>query len=179
MATWEVSMVTMVRAMINDLDEATFTDEKIKTSIVTSGIVVGTEYDYSNDYIFDIEQLTITPDPVAVGDNDAVALMSLRSACLLDLNKYQTGIGQGIRVKDGSSEVDTTAGFGGFKDIIIYGSCKSYEKLIKQLRQQRSMMSVGRAVFIPENYVDINVDFMQDFYNQFARYGNIRSVPHI
>jgi hypothetical protein len=143
---WQDSLVPMVRALINDMDSTQFTDERVETSIVVAGVIVGNEYSFPTDYSFDIVDIDISPDPSA--DKVFVALVGLKAACILNTNQYQQGVQQGIRVRDGSSEVDTTSGFAGYKDILKLGPCGTYEKLVDQLRAQRSMMG-GKAVLSP------------------------------
>jgi hypothetical protein len=67
---------------------------------------------------------------------------------MLNLNSYQNAVGTGIRVRDGDSEVDTTSGFKGYKDILDNGPCAAYKKLLEKLRFEKSM-NLGRAVTSP------------------------------
>lgn len=150
----------MVRSLINDLDrDPVYSDDKVEQAIVVAGLIVGNEFDFNVEYTFDIDNPSISPDPTSSStyDSEAIGLIALKAACMLNLNSYQKSVSNGIMVRDGDSQIDLTAGFGGFKDIILYGPCKSYEKLI-QTRSTLKSMGLGRAVMTPVSHVDFRND---------------------
>ncbi|MFA5759936.1 MAG: hypothetical protein WC942_11350 [Clostridia bacterium] len=118
--------------------------------------MVAQEHTFAIDYTFDLESYDITPDPVAYSYNDAIALFTLKTACMLNQNQYITATGTGIKVKDGDSSVDTTAGFGGYKDILTLGPCAAYQKLLKSMALTRSM-NAGGAVMSPFSHENSNL----------------------
>jgi hypothetical protein len=149
MATWQNVMTTMVRHLINDLGATeVFEDSRIQQAIILAGIMASQEYDFSEDYSFDFEGLDITPDPVAEEDNAAIALITLKTACIMNLNQFQSAVKTGIKVRDGDSQVDTTGSFGGYSDILKYGPCTAYKNLLDQTSISLSM-GRGKAVFSP------------------------------
>ena len=152
-------MVIMVRHLIDDTTAPyTYTDDRLRTALIVSGIYVDNEYNFSTTYTFDLESLDISPDPAATATYDgiAMALITLKAACMIDINRYQTGVGNGIRVQDGDSMVDTTGSFKGFSDIIALGPCASYTKLLKSIGTKASMLR-GRAIMSPISHVDYTV----------------------
>src|SRR4051812_44108982 len=109
---WEDTLVVMVRNLIGDLGTVpVYSDERIQSAIITSGLIVSQEYIFNVAYIFDLSTPDMTPDPTETDTLDpiAVGLFTLKAACLLNTNSYQTALGGGIKVRDGDSEVDTTA----------------------------------------------------------------------
>lgn len=171
MSVWQTVMTTMVRHLINDVDlPYKYDDQRVMTSIIIAGLQSSLEYSYDSDYVFDIEALDITPDPAASDTYDpvAMALMTLKAACIFDTNRYQGGVSQGIRVRDGDSEVDTTAGFTGYKDILLLGPCASYQKLLDITGSAKSM-KLGRAIMTPISHVDFTGSYA---YNSVERFFN-------
>lgn len=155
--SWKTTITTMIRHLANDVGSTeTFTDERILTCAVVAGLIVSQEYDLSQDYSFNIDGQDITPDPVSSSDNMAVALIALKAACILDLNRYQGAVSTGIRVRDGDSEVDTTSGFKGYADIIKEGPCGAYKKLLSDASFSASM-GRGKAVMTPMSHADFSL----------------------
>ncbi len=157
--SWKTTLTIIVRNLINDTGATqTYTDAKIQQAIVVAGLISAQEYSYSNSYTFDIDNIEITPDPTnsSTLDSVAMALFSLKAACLFNINSYQSAASAGIRVKDGDSEVDTTSGYGGWKSIIQNGPCLSYKQLLEERRYKRSMLS-GKAIMSPFSHVDFSL----------------------
>lgn len=168
-------LIPMVRNLIGDTsDTPTYEDERIEQAIITAGLIVSQEYQFDADYIFDFVSSDISPDPTSSStlDNKFIALVALKAACMLSLNTYQTAVGQGISVRDGDSAIDTTTGFGGYRDIINLGPCASYNKLLNTLISAKSM-SGGKAVFGPYSHGNLPFDNygnwrVSDFYDLWA-----------
>ena len=58
-------------------------------------------------------------------------LIVLQTECLIAQSRNSNAVSKGIRVKDGDSEIDTTAGFAGHKDVISR-LCDELDEAIKQ-----------------------------------------------
>lgn len=158
MATWETDLVLMLRVLINDLNTPqSNTDAYLQRVLVAAGIIVQNEATLSYSYVFDIDAVTISPDPVDNSDVAVQALFPLKAACIINQGSYQTALGQGIRVRDGDSMVDTSVSFRGYKDILELGPCASYEKLRWQL-EASSAAGAGAAGFVVSPYRDPDVD---------------------
>ena len=160
---WQTTLTLMVRHLISDLndciDDRMYTEDRVRQAIVIAGIYVEQEFTgLDNAYVFDVEIPSIAPDPVTQSDTEAMALFSLKAACILDINKYQDTVTDGtggLMVKDGDTQVDNREGFKGFKDIIELGPCKSYDKLLKQLSARESM-NKGRGITGPFTHADFS-----------------------
>ncbi len=148
---WQDDLVIMVRHLIGDLATTpVYSDDRIAEAIVVSGLIASQEYPLDVTYTFDFSLPDISPDPTLPESYDglAIALFTLKAACILLTNSYQTAIGTGIRVRDGDSEVDTTGGLKGYSDILKNGPCAAYQSLLKSAAQKASG-GLGRAVMSP------------------------------
>jgi len=148
---WTTDLVLMVRVLVNDINTPqTYTDEYIQRVLITAGILVDSEIPFSYDYTFNISALTITPDPISSSDGIFQALVPLKAACILTQGEFKQALGQGIKVRDGDSAIDTSVSFRGYRDILELGPCKSYEKLKWQLLASGGIDGgIGRVVLSP------------------------------
>src|SRR5688572_18930057 len=148
---WQDTLVTMVRYLINDTtDPFKFEDSKIQDAILVSALLVRNEYPFKTSYTLDLTSQEILPDPTEPEsyDPDAMALWTLKAACMLYTNLYQSAISTGIKVRDGDSEVDTTGGLKGYADILKNGPCSAYKELLKTMLTTRGM-NQGKAILSP------------------------------
>lgn len=123
-------LVLMARVLINDISEPqTYSDEYLSRVIVTAGILADAEVEFAYDYVYDIGNITISPDPVTSLDTNFQALVPLKAACIITQGEFKQALGQGIKVRDGDSAIDTSVSFRGYKDILELGPCKAYERL--------------------------------------------------
>jgi hypothetical protein len=142
---WTDDLVVMLRVLINDLGEPQkYVDAYLQRVIVCAGVLVRKDIELPYSYSFNVGNVTISPDPVLVGDETTQALLPLKAAGLINEGNYMTAVGQGIRVRDGDSAIDTSVGFAGYRDIIRLGPSAAYERLRWQL--QASSASAGGAV---------------------------------
>jgi len=148
---WNTALPIMVRSLIGDFGSTeTYTDERLNIAIAVAAIMVQQELSVGNSYIVDVETPCIEPDPTDSDtlDYEAIALFTLKAACILSVNNYQSAIGRGIKVTDWNSSVDTTGRFSGYKDIISLGPCASYQKIL-EVTYHNSGTGKGRAVLGP------------------------------
>lgn len=149
-SNWEGIMTIIVRNLINDTTSASFTDSRIWTAITIGGLMASQEFPFANDYIFDLQTPNITPDPTLVASYDplAVALFTLKAACILSTNQYNTALGRGIIVQDGDQRVDTTQSIRGYVDLLKMGPCGAYTTMIHQARINGGF-GRGKAIMSP------------------------------
>jgi hypothetical protein len=164
---WEADLVLMTRVLMNDYTEPQkYSDTYLRQVLVCAGILVRKDIELPYAYEFDISAGTMTPDPIVSQDTIAQALLPLRAAAMLNQGAYITAIGQGIRVRDGDSQIDTTVGFKGYRDIIEIGPTAAYNKLVWQLQAQAcpgaAVMGAYRAPGDPV------FDSVAYFYDEFA-----------
>lgn len=149
---WTTDLVLMVRVLVSDITTPqTYTDEYVKRVLITAGIMVDAEIPFDYTYVYDISALTISPDPVTSEDAIFMALVPLKSACILTQGEFKQALGQGIKVRDGDSAIDTSVSFRGYRDILELGPCAAFEKLKWTLLASggTSGGGVGKAVLGP------------------------------
>jgi len=96
--------------------------------------------------------VSVSPDPVTNADNIFMALVPLKAACILTQGEFKQALGQGIKVRDGDSAIDTSVSFRGYRDILEMGPCAAYEKLKWSLLASGAAeggAGVGKAVLGP------------------------------
>jgi hypothetical protein len=147
---WDTDLVLMTRVLISDINTPqTYTDEYIKRVLITAGIMVDADITFAYDYTYDISALTISPDPVTNEDSVFMALIPLKAACIFTQGEFKQALGQGIKVRDGDSAIDTSVSFRGYRDILELGPCAAYEKLKWSLFASGQSTLVGKAVLGP------------------------------
>ncbi|UCG02428.1 MAG: hypothetical protein JSW11_00250 [Candidatus Heimdallarchaeota archaeon] len=167
---WNTDLVLMVRVLINDIDSPqTYTDEYLKRVLVTAGIIVDAEVPFSYDYTYNINNLTISPDPVTSEDSIFMSLVPLKAACILTQGEFKQALGQGIKVRDGDSAIDTSVSFRGYRDILELGPCAAYEKLKWSILASNKITSVGKVVLGPYRTPSGSaLDTISWYYDQFV-----------
>jgi hypothetical protein len=164
---WKTDLVIILRVIINDVfSPQKYTDSYLQTVLVAAGILAENDIKFSVDYNFDISNIEITPDPFVIQDGAAQAILSLKAACLLTQAEFKAALGQGIRIRDGDSVIDTSVSFRGYRDILEKGPCDSYEKLKKQINS--SNIDAFGAVISPYRGPDqIGFREVSLFFDQF------------
>ena len=104
--SWKVDLVVMLRSLVGDLDQAKFTDERLRQVIAVGAYNVLNDADFSNDYVVSISSLSISPDPISEKDTGFFCAFSLQS-CLHSLgSEVKTEAANSIAIKDGPSSID-------------------------------------------------------------------------
>ena len=108
--SWEGTMSTVVRHLINDVDSSnyTFSSSRIETAILVAAQLQLMNVDFSNEYTVDVEASTLSPDPTdtETKDNPFIALTSLRAASIILAAEIRKESGNAISIKDGPSAID-------------------------------------------------------------------------
>ena len=85
--SWQGQMTTVVRHLVNDTDSTKykFSDDRLETSILVASQLVISETDFANSYDINVEGCRLSPDPTdsATKDNDFIALVCLKTACII------------------------------------------------------------------------------------------------
>ncbi len=178
---WDTDLVIMLRVLISDLNiPQKNTDSYLQQVLVTAGIIVDSELKFAVDYTYDIGAITISPDPIAEEDIVFQALIPLKAACIINQGDFRIALGQGIKVRDGDSAIDTSVSFRGYKDILEFGPCASYERLKWDIQSGKadgqSAEFIGGAVMSPfrEPGVLNNITTVSLFFDNFVSALNIR-----
>jgi len=145
--SWQTTIIPIVRGLIFDITPPyTYGDTRLEELIVVSAVLVTHEVDFSTTYTMDLNAVSISPDPSS--DDDFVALVALRTACLIAQGELKDAANTAIRVKDGPASIDNS---GKAKTLgeVAENACEAYEKAKQNF--QIGDGSVGRAIVGPYN----------------------------
>jgi len=106
--SWQTKIVTYVRGITDDLGSSQInSDEKLEQLIVIAAMQVVIEVDFSTDYVMDVEDITISPDPS--NDTPFVNLVSMKTACMLARADQKNQARKAYALKDGPTNIDGRA----------------------------------------------------------------------
>lgn len=105
-------MVPIVRYLIDDaVVPYTYDDSRLQQTIVISAQLTLLEVHFDKDYVVDVAGSGISPDPTADPRDDAfISLVSLKTACVVLGAEVKDASQSGVRIMDGPSTIDLTAG---------------------------------------------------------------------
>ncbi len=146
---WNSEMSTIVRYLVNDTDlqNPSYPDERIETTILVAAQLVSTEVDFEQSYSINVEQCLLSPDPTQGSDKDDgfINLVSLKAACIIIGSEYKTHSLSAIRVSDGPSSIDMNGVASNFRQ--LYESlCEKYESVKLAFASNNN---VGEAILSP------------------------------
>jgi hypothetical protein len=142
---WQSIIIPIVRGLIFDVSNPyRYSEARLEELILVSSILVFQDVDFQTSYTVNLSCNTITPDPS--DDHDFVAIVALRTACMISQGEHRNAARQALSVKDGPSAIDTrdsATHYGG----LAKNACDAYEK--SKLSYQIGDGSVGRAIVSP------------------------------
>jgi hypothetical protein len=145
--SWQTTIIPIVRGLVFDLTPPyTYCDTRLEELIVVSAVLVAQEVAFGTSYTMDLNAVTISPDPS--DDEDFVALVSLRTACLIAQGEHRDAAKAAVSVKDGPSFVDTKDRAKHLGDL-AEDACEMYTKA--KVNYQIGDGSLGRAIVGPYN----------------------------
>lgn len=172
---WKITMVLMLRALLDDLDCSKYTDDRLKQLLTIGAYNVLAEAAFGIDYNINIPQQNISPDPVENDDIDFSTLAVYKTACIMLASEAKTQANNAIAIKDGPSSIDlrgiTIQLREAQKDI-----CKQYADLLDKYRYENSVTGsavLGEAILGPYSPGSLSLGSasMLDYYNG-LRQGN-------
>jgi len=147
---WQTVMITYIRGITDDLGAvAVNADDKLQQLVVIAAMMVTEEVNFSNTYVMNVEEVTITPDPS--NDVPFVNLVCLKTACMLARAEQKDRARKAFNVKDGPSSIDgrpqgeQTAKWA---DTI----CEDYAKAV--LEYKLGNLQPGKAILGPYRFLD-------------------------
>lgn len=148
--SWQGQISTMVRHLISDVDSSNYkyTTKRLETSILVAAQLLTTETDLKNNYTINVEQCELSPDPTDSGteDDDFIALVSLKCACIILGGEVRAESGNAISIKDGPSAIDLR-GVSGTLTVLYKDLCSKYEQMLLDYRAGNSL--AGHAILGP------------------------------
>lgn len=128
------SITLMLRAVLADLDNETYEDERLEQLIAVAAKFVN--QDLETSYVVDITGSDITPDPVDSNDDLFINLVVVKSACLIDHGN--------MRIKAALAGLEAVAGparlkvggdnFASFRSLVEVGACAMYKTMLQDYK---------------------------------------------
>ena len=149
--SWKTEITTLVRNLIGDtdLDNVTYSDDRLQESILTSAQLLQGELKFNNTYTVDIDECVLTPDPTEnTKDNAFINLLALRTACIILRSEAKTQALQSINFVDGPSKIDGRGAAEGIA-ALAQSACQVYESAKDDYRIGNN--SIGAAIITPYN----------------------------
>lgn len=131
---WQQEATLMLRTLIFDFaDEPEYSDSRLLQLLIVSAKLVNQDVSLDNDYTVSMTSLSITPDPLALEDEEFLGLICLKAACLADQGQYRSRmLLEGIRVSCGPGSLSVSSHLAGFAKLLEEGHCAAYNALVKQ-----------------------------------------------
>ena len=148
--SWQGSMTTIVRHLINDIDSTsyTFSTDRVETTILVAAQLLIMNVDFNNDYDINVEAVTLSPDPTDTDtkDDPFIALACLRAACIVIGSEIRKESGNAISIKDGPSAIDLR-GVTSTLTVLYQDLCKKYDESLIDYRAGNSVS--GQSILGP------------------------------
>lgn len=149
---WDEDLVLMLRAEIGDIDESTYSDNRLKQVLVYAAYSVYRSARFPNTYSISVANVTIIPDPVALNDYDFSILTVYRAACIILTGEAKEKGGKSVSIKDGPSFFDNrNAGTNTMNLMKIV--CENYNTLLYNYQMVGSdhsdLAGLGQAILSP------------------------------
>lgn len=152
------NMTLILRALINDLDNEDYSDERLEQLIAIAARFV--IQDTSAAYTADVMSPDITPDPYANNDDIFVNLTVVRAACMVDQGNLRVRAAMaGLSATAGPASLNVGGGnFSAFKDLIALGPCAMYKEMLQDYILGSGVICHGilspfiSNTFDPDNY---------------------------
>ncbi len=126
------SMIITLRALINDLDSETYSDNRLEQilAIAANFVVQDT---HTTLYTINIMSPNITPDPVVGNDVVFFNLTVLKAACMLNQGELKNKANMaGLEAVAGPTRLKVGGeGFAAYKELIAIGPCAMYKKMLE------------------------------------------------
>jgi hypothetical protein len=170
--SWKKEIPIIVRTLINDLsDTPTYSDERILQVVAVAAKYVQFDVVLDHQYIVNVANPTITPDPTVDNDSIFISLVSLKTACIIDQSVLRTKAAmEGIRAALGSASLSVSGSLAGLKLILEQGPCAAYEELtshwdVKEATAIRAVLSPFVGNKFDPNAIRYSSDRSRDFYS--------------
>jgi hypothetical protein len=146
--SWEMDCVELLRNLINDVAEPQrYTDDRLTRALVVAAFQVLRRADFSQDFIVDISQQLITPDPTdrdgGTNDEDFVNFMCLKAACIIDTGAAMLAAQSAFTAKDMVTQVDLRGVATSTLAILEKGYCSTFETLLGEYIDGNNFVSAA------------------------------------
>ena len=147
--SWQGQISTMVRHIVNDADPSNYkySVKRLETTILVAAQLVTEDLDLANDYVVNVEQCSLSPDPTDdPKDNVFINLTTLKTACVIIGSEVRTEASNAISIKDGPSAIDLR-GVATTLTMLYKDLCEKYDQLVYDYVAGGSL--AGQAILGP------------------------------
>jgi hypothetical protein len=148
--SWQTEMTPLLRALVDDMDETRYTDERLEQVLAVAAFQVEQDADFVNDYTVGIATPSIDPDPTDADtlDPSFTNLVTIRAACVLDRGSATSWASKGVLVRSGAETLDTRDSAKNKVALLKTGWCAVYaEQLLAYEADQNKV--AGAMVLTP------------------------------
>jgi hypothetical protein len=128
---WKNDVTKIVRALVNDLDQTTYSDSRIEEMAIVAAYQVNSNISFSYTYTVSLSTEAISPDPSDNADNDFITLTALKAACNILRSEAKTKAASAISMTDGASTVSMKGVYDALKSEAD-DLCEKFEQAKKQ-----------------------------------------------
>lgn len=150
---WQVPSIQLLRHLIDDDDETnyTYSDSRLSRLLLSAAFIVLREATFSQDFVADIAEQEITPNPVDVengtNDENLINLICLKAACILANGAAIRAANNAVAGKDTVSSWDLKGVAQHTIDLLEKGWCKVYAEAMEDYLYGDGI--IGAAVMGP------------------------------
>jgi hypothetical protein len=150
---WQDEADIILRALINDLDSTTYTDDRLEQILAVAAYqVLNDGLTFSQSFRADVVNIAIKPDPTddanQTRDDSFVNLFTIKAAGILDSGAAIVAANRALLAKDGASLIDLRDTFKAKLALMEKGWNAVYEDQ-KLLYQVNSIQVAGAAIMTP------------------------------
>lgn len=147
---WQDTLTQLLRSEISDLDSETYTDDRLQQILVTSAYIVRRKAIFMYNYVIDVTNSTISPDPDEANDYDFCVLTVYKAACTILTGEAKKAASDAIVIKDGPSFLDTRTASNNLSGV-AKTACETYSELMNeyQFTGGAGSATVGQAILSP------------------------------
>lgn len=134
-AYWDSECVEILRVLVDDMGTTPLhSDDKLRRVLVVSAFQVLQEASFSQEFVVDIDAMSITPDPgdnvsaTSTRDDSYLNLICLKAACIMDRGAAVNAARKAMHVRDGGSWLDAREVGKHRIALLEKGYCATYEQ---------------------------------------------------
>lgn len=142
---WQNELVLILRHLVDDICKVTYSDARLEEVLLVSARLLLGESQFEQGYTVNVSSGSLSPDPVALGDDMFISLLVLKSACLLARGALRDAAAkEGIRVTDKFGSIEIKGKALAAQDLV-----KSYCDAYQQAKIEYAINNVSavRAIF--------------------------------
>lgn len=154
--SWQTEITEIVRYLVGDSGETTYTDSQIQKNILIAARIVTSEISFDTDYTISVANTTLSPDPTELNTDESngfINLVSLKASCMILFSEYQIYSKQSVKIVDGPSSIDGTSVA---KNLLMLSQDRCAEYSSYKIQYSMSSMNCGTAILTPTTYDYVN-----------------------